>query len=90
MKKTKTTGVATQITRLKKPYEGGDTLMDWHKEKMKSSVAETYKNADYATALWRCENDWDRTKQYLVGIAMWVFLLFSLYSLACWFEGLVP
>lgn len=86
------TGVATRkpIVRLKKPYEGGDTLMEWHKEKAKSSVSEAYRDANYATALWRCESDWDRTKQYLGWIAMWAFLLFSLYSLACWFEGLVP
>ena len=41
------------ITRLKTPYEGGDTLMEWHKEKMKSVLHD----ADYATAIWRCETE---------------------------------
>jgi hypothetical protein len=70
------------ITRLKKPYEGGDALMEWHKEKMKS----TLHNADYATGLWRCENDWDRAKEYLGWVLMWAVLLYSLYLLATAFE----
>jgi hypothetical protein len=70
------------ITRLKKPYEGGDALMEWHKEMMKS----TLRDADYATGLWRCETDWDRTKEYLAWGLMWVVLLSSLYLLATAFE----
>ena len=70
------------ITKLKRPYEGGDALMEWHKEKMKS----TLHDADYATAMWRCENDWDRTKEIAGWIAMWAVLLFSLYSVAVAFD----
>jgi hypothetical protein len=70
------------ITRLKKPYEGGDAIMEWHKEKMKS----TLRDADYATGLWRCETEWDRTKEYLAWGLMWVVLLSSLYLLATAFE----
>ena len=70
------------ITKLKKPYEGGDALMEWHKERMKS----TLHDADYSTPIWRCETDWDRTKQYLVWGGMWVFLLFMLYQGAVAFE----
>jgi hypothetical protein len=70
------------ITRLKKPYEGGDALMEWHNEKLKS----TLRDADYATGMWRCENDWDRTKEYLAWGLMWVVLLSSLYLLATAFE----
>ena len=77
------------ITRLKKPYEGGDALMEWHKEKMKSSASEAYKDVDYATPIWRCENDWDRTKEYLAWAGMWVILLSALYLLATWFEGVM-
>ena len=80
----------TQVVRLKKPYEGGDTLMEWHKEKTKSSISEAYRDADYATGLWRCENDWDRTKEYGKWIAMWVFLLYGLYALAVWANGVLP
>jgi hypothetical protein len=74
------------ITKLKKPYEGGDALMEWHKEKMKSSASEAYKDVDYATPIWRCENDWDRAKEYIVWGGMWVFFLFLLYQGAIAFE----
>jgi hypothetical protein len=70
------------ITKLKKPYEGGDALMEWHNEKMKS----TLRDADYATPIWRCENDWDRTKEYLAWAGMWIVLLSALYLLATWFN----
>jgi hypothetical protein len=72
----------TQVVRLKKPYEGGDALMEWHREKMKS----TPRDADYATPIWRCENDWDKTKEYLTWIGMWAILLGSLYLMATWFH----
>lgn len=74
------------ITKLKTPYEGGDTLMEWHNEKMKSSVSEAYKDVDYATPIWRCENDWDRAKEYLAWAGMWIVLLSALYLLATWFN----
>jgi hypothetical protein len=77
------------ITRLKKPYEGGDALMEWHKEKMKSSASEAYKDVDYATPIWRCENDWDRAKEYAQWAGMWLILLSALYLLATWFEGVM-
>ena len=73
------------ITKLKHPYEGGDTLMEWHNEKMKS----TPRDADYATPIWRCENDWDRAKEYFGWAGMWIVLLSALYLLATWFEGVM-
>ena len=73
------------ITKLKKPYEGGDALMEWHNDKLKS----TLRDADYATPIWRCENDWDRAKEYLAWAGMWVILLSALYLLATWFEGVM-
>jgi hypothetical protein len=73
------------ITKLKTPYEGGDTLMEWHNEKMKS----TPRDADYATPIWRCENDWDKAKEYFGWAGMWIVLLSALYLLATWFEGVM-
>jgi hypothetical protein len=70
------------ITKLKTPYQGGDALMEWHNEKMKS----TLRDANYATAMWRCENDWDRTKEYVIWVLMWTVLLGSLYLMATWFN----
>lgn len=73
------------ITKLKTPYMGGDALMEWHKEKMHS----TLRDADYATPIWRCETEWDRTKEYLLWGVMWAVLLGSLYLLATFFEAAV-
>jgi hypothetical protein len=53
------------------------------------SASEAFKDADYATPIWRCETDWDRTKEYLGWIVMWAFTLFSLYALAVWFNEVV-
>jgi hypothetical protein len=50
------------------------------------STSEAFKDADYATPMWRCETDWDRTKEYLLWGVMWAVLLSSLYLLATWFE----
>jgi hypothetical protein len=71
------------VAKLKKPYEGGDTLMEWHKDKMKS----TLHDADYATAMWRCETDWDRAKDYLIWGVMWAILLGCLYLVVLAFEN---
>jgi hypothetical protein len=53
------------VSRLDKPYEGSDTLMEWHKERMKS----TPQDADYATPIWRCESDAERGWRMIKGFA---------------------
>lgn len=48
------------------------------------TASEAFRDADYATGLWRCETDFDRTKQYLGGIAVLAIfggLLFALGSI---------
>ena len=54
-----------------------------------ASSSEAFRDADYATPIWRCETEWDRTKQYLSWVAIWGITLFSLYALAVWFNGAV-
>ena len=65
----KITGVATQkvksVSRLPEPYKGGDTLMDWHRAKAKSSLSETCKGADYATPMWKFNSEWDDFVQFM-------------------------
>ena len=58
-------------------------------DKTYRSASEAFRDADYATPNWRCESDWDRTKQYLGGLAMLGFLLGGLYLFAVWFESVV-
>lgn len=54
------------------------------------SYSEAVKDADYATALWRCETDWDRTKNLMTNLAA-VLVLLSLfgslfYGLIVWID----
>jgi len=58
-------------------------------DKTYRSASEAFRDADYATPIWRCESDWDRTKQYLGWIVMWVVVLGSLFLLGTWFNGVV-
>jgi hypothetical protein len=51
-----------------------------------SSASEAFRDADYATPIWRCETEWDRTKDCVVWIVLWAVLLGSLYLLATFFD----
>lgn len=53
------------------------------------STSEAFKDADYATPMWRCETEWDRTKEYLGWILMWAVLLGCLYLVAVYFDGVM-
>jgi hypothetical protein len=49
------------------------------------SASEAFRDADYATPMWRCETDLDRTKDYLVWGVMWAILLGVMYLLMTMF-----
>jgi len=51
-----------------------------------SSASEAFRDADYATPMWRCETDLDRAKDYLVWGVMWAMLLGCLYLVVLAFE----
>jgi len=57
-----------------------------HSNKTHRTVSEAFRDADYATPIWRCENDWDRAMEYLKWIGVWAFTFFMLYQLAIGFE----
>ena len=57
-----------------------------HSNKTHRTVSEAFRDADYATPIWRCENDWDRAMEYLKWIGVWAFTLFMLYNFAVGFE----
>jgi len=57
-----------------------------HSNKTHRTVSEAFRDADYATPIWRCENDWDRAMEYLKWIGVWAFTLFILYNFAVGFE----
>jgi len=58
-------------------------------DKTYRSASEAFRDADYATPLWRCETEWDRTKAYIGWGLMWALVFFCLYSLAVWFNEVV-
>jgi len=49
-----------------------------------SSTSEAFRDADYATPIWRCETEWDRSKEYLGWIVMWLFVFGFLYTIFRW------
>lgn len=91
------TGVATQkvrsVSRLATPYKGGDVVMDWHRVKAKGSLSETYKDADYATPIWKCNSEWDDFVQFvkdtLIVIPLLALFLFFVYAVFVYLDILV-
>lgn len=83
------TGVDTQKgsrRATKKQYLGDDPAKFLHSNRTHRTASEAFKDADYATPIWRCENDWDRTVEILKWIAVWVFTLGTFYIFALGFE----
>jgi hypothetical protein len=73
----------------KKQYMGDDPAKFIHSSRTHRTASEAFRDADYATPMWRCESDWDRTKGYLGWVGMWIAFFFALYSLATWFNEVV-
>jgi hypothetical protein len=44
-----------------------------------SSTDEAFKTADYATPIWKCESEWDRTKPILSSILVFLFTVGIIY-----------
>mgnify|MGYP003352586127 CR=1 FL=1 len=40
----------------------------------------SFKDADYATGLWRCESEWDRTKSYLYPLLSFMLAGWFIYE----------
>jgi hypothetical protein len=71
---------------VKTVYVGDDPAKFIWSSRTHRSASEAFRDADYATPIWRCENDWDRAKEYIGWGLMWAVLLYSLYLLATAFE----
>ena len=79
-----------QVTRRETPYlSEQDPAQFIHSNKTHRSTSEAFRDADYATPMWRCETDFDRAVDYIVWGAVWAILLGCLYLLATWFEGVM-
>ena len=76
----------TDKGRINQYFSNVDPAVIVHSNKTHRTVSEAFRDADYATPIWRCESDWDRTKGYLGWIILWAFFLFMLYTFAIGFE----
>jgi hypothetical protein len=74
---------------VKTQYLGDDPAQFVWSNRTHRSASEAFRDADYATPIWRCETEWDRTKEYIGWSLMWAFVLFSLYAVAVWFNEAV-
>jgi hypothetical protein len=58
--------------------------------KLPRTIDEAFKTADYATPIWRCENDTDRGIKFfvnmLVGMVMVAVPLVAVYSFVSWLD----
>ena len=44
-----------------------------------SSASEAFRDADYATPIWRCESEWDRSKDMLVTLVVFMVAIGFIY-----------
>ena len=76
-----------EMERRAKLYLGEtDPAQYIHSHKTHRSASEAFRDADYATPIWRCENDWDKAKDYIGWGLIWAVTLYVLYLLATCFE----
>lgn len=55
-----------QAKSIKAQYLGEtDPARYIHQNKTHRTASEAFRDADYATAIWRCETDWDRSVEYI-------------------------
>ena len=78
------------VRRLQKPYEGTIDPAEWmHRNKFHSTTKEAFRGADYGTALWRCETEFEyglrQVKEMLLGFVMVALLAGGLYLFATFF-----
>lgn len=64
----------TLTLKKRKPIYLGttDPALFIRQNKTHRSVSEAFRDADYATAIWRCETDFDRTMNYIKPILAFV------------------
>ena len=78
------------VHRLQKPYEGTVDPAVWiHTNKFHTSTKEAFRGADYGTAIWRCETEFEygvrQVKEMLLGGAVIGLMLGGIYLFATWF-----
>jgi hypothetical protein len=75
-----------EVERRAKLYLGDDPAKFLHSNRTHRTASEAFRDADYATAIWKCKTDWDRFKEYLGWGVMWAGFLFLMYQSMVGFE----
>ena len=78
------------VGRLQKPYEGVTDPAEWiHNNKFHSSTKEAFRGADYGTAIWKCETEFEygvrQLKEIVFGGVVVGLMVGGLYLFATWF-----
>ena len=72
-----------QVTRRTTPFLGEqDTAKLVWSSKTHRSASEAFRDADYATGIWKCKTDLDRIKEGGIWLVLWGALLVGLYLVA--------
>lgn len=74
------------VVRRLQPYEGNDPAVFIHNNKTHRSVSEAFKDAEYACAITTYKTEWDRTKEYLGWIGIWIGFLGVMYLFMGFFK----
>lgn len=56
------------------PYEGNDTAKFIHHNKTHRTMSEAFRDADYATPIWRSQTEWEQAMDFLAG-SVWGALI---------------
>ena len=51
-----------------------------HSNKTHASVSEAFRDADYATAIWKCKTDLDRAKEYIYPLLSFILAGWFIYE----------
>lgn len=63
------------VSNVTNKYKGTDAIAEWHKAKAKSSMSEAFRDADYATPIWKCNTEWDDFVQFVKDFAIMLPIL---------------
>ena len=77
------------VRRLQQPYEGTIDPAEWmHHNKTHTSVKEAFRGADYGTAMWKCETEFEygvrQVREMVFGLGVVGLMAGGLYLFATW------
>ena len=62
---------------VKSAYVGDDPAQFIWSNRTHRSASEAFRDADYATPIWRCESDFQQGLRFIVGMAQGMFIVMA-------------